>query len=84
MANLKENKLTSAAIQEHCERILYSALEAVDPYRLIPDNIEIRSNCLVIKDRSIGSGKNICRICKGDHSPPNSLTNVMDLRMFFL
>ena len=52
MANLKKNNLTSADIQEYCERIVYSALERVDPYRLILDNIKIQNNCLNIKDRS--------------------------------
>jgi glycerate-2-kinase len=76
MANLKENNLTSAAIQEYCERIVNCALEAVDPYRLILDNIKIRDNCLVIKDRTfdlnqfdrlhiLGAGKGAPFLFKG-------------------
>ena len=76
MANLNVNNLTSAAIQEYCEQIVYCALEAVDPYRLILDNIKIHNNCLVIKDRSfdlnqfdrlhvLGAGKGAPFLFKG-------------------
>lgn len=44
MANLKENNLTNADIQEYCERIVYYALEGVDPYQLILDDIKIRNS----------------------------------------
>lgn len=76
MANLNSNNLTSAAIQEYCERIVYCALEAVDPYRLILDKIKIQNNRLVIKDRSfdlnqfdrlhvLGAGKGAPFLFKG-------------------